>query len=389
MNRIGEKHLLLVRNANSRIGKQQALENYINDPAVASAMFVFDNTDGSYSALTDVVCMQVKPGLGVQFVKDMAQRFGYTAIRQNEHDADQYYITLPSRSLGSLYVANALYETGGFVFAEPNFICVRKPQSDSSCAPGLNDTYFNEQWGLYNDGGSTYYQTGFRWSDINVCHAWPVTMGSSSIKVAVMDDGVDMGHADISGGSSATGWTIPSPPAYPTIGAYPGAPSNFDVHGTACAGIIRAQANNSQGIAGVAPGTTLIPVRWAYYTPALGGWFSSFSDWEDAFDWCTYTAQADVLSASWGGTTGSSIVDNAIHRAVTDGRGSRGCVIVVSTGNFNNSNIQWPSANSETIAVGGMSMCDERKNPGSCDGEMLGGQLRHRAAVSVQMSFRL
>lgn len=362
------KYILLVKNDGSSIDKAGVLNYYKTDPAVLSAAFVFDDPEGSFQVATNVVCLKAKPGLDLETVKAIARPFNYLSIRQNAHAANQFYITLPKESKGSILTANALYETGNFQYAEPSFIRVIKPQSDSSCNPALSDTYYNEQWGLYNDGGCTYYQSGYRWADINICNAWSVTHGSSSIKVAVLDDGVDMGHTDLSG-ASATGWTIPSPGAYPTIGSYPGAPSNLDKHGTPCAGIIRAEINNAAGIGGVASYTTLIPVRWAYYTPIFPGWFTQDTDWEDAIDWCTYTAEADVLSASWGGPSAWSIVDDAIHRAVTDGRGGKGCVMVVSTGNANNSNISWPSSNSETIAVGAMSMCNERKNPGSCDGE--------------------
>merc|ERR1712096_427726 len=60
---------------------------------------------------------------------------------------------------------------------------------------------------------------------------------------------------------------------------------------------------------------------------------------------------------------------NAVNNAFTNGRGGLGTVIVFSSGN-SNAGVAYPAnSNADIIAVGAMSMCGERKNPSSCDGE--------------------
>ena len=61
------------------------------------------------------------------------------------------------------------------------------------------------------------------------------------------------------------------------------------------------------------------------------------------------------------------MIDNAIINAATTGRGSLGCVIVYASGNSGNQVVKYPGRLPATIAVGNMSMCNQRANPQSCD----------------------
>src|SRR5690606_13491708 len=110
-------------------------------------------------------------------------------------------------------------------------------------------------------------------------------------------------------------------------------------HGTACAGIIAAEANNNIGVAGVAPLCKLIPVN---ITVTTDGVFGTFAQIASAIDWSWDDGGADVLSNSWGGGTASSLLKDAIHRAVTLGRNGKGCVVVFSSGN-NDSGLSSPA----------------------------------------------
>ncbi len=88
-------------------------------------------------------------------------------------------------------------------------------------------------------------QRGFEQMDVAGAHPWSRGDG---IKVALIDTGVDISHADLRGSIAAA--------------------SNFvdaddlqfkrDRHGTEMAGVIAAVANNHEGIVGVAPGARLL-----------------------------------------------------------------------------------------------------------------------------------
>jgi len=72
---------------------------------------------------------------------------------------------------------------------------------------------------------------------------------------------------------------------------------------------------------------------------------------------------------SWKIRVGHSAISTALNNAITQGRNGKGCVLVAATGNDNEEFIEFPASNTNTIAVGATSMCEERKNPSSCDGE--------------------
>ncbi|MDZ7343203.1 MAG: S8 family serine peptidase, partial [candidate division KSB1 bacterium] len=92
-----------------------------------------------------------------------------------------------------------------------------------------NDPFFNRQWYLKNDGQGN----GTPGADIKATQAWDITTGSSSIKIAIVDGGMQTNHPDFTG--RVTGDTG----------------DNYH-HGTAVAGVAAAQGNNGIGIAGVA-----------------------------------------------------------------------------------------------------------------------------------------
>ena len=77
------------------------------------------------------------------------------------------------------------------------------------------------------------------------------------VKIAVIDTGLDLSHPDLAGkvvrASSFLSWGER---------AFTG-----DVHGTAVAGVIAADANNGQGIVGVAPDAELLALKACGRTP--------------------------------------------------------------------------------------------------------------------------
>ena len=109
-----------------------------------------------------------------------------------------------------------------------------------------------------------------------------MTKGSSSIKVAVIDQGV-AGHEDL-GDRLLPGFT-------PGLANGNGAPVSNNPHGECCAGIIGASHNNL-GIAGIAPLVKIVPVNIFYS--------QSSSNIAAAINYAWDDAEADVISNSWG-----------------------------------------------------------------------------------------
>ena len=141
---------------------------------------------------------------------------------------------------------------------------------------------------------------------------------------------------------------------------------NSDKHGTACAGIIAAIGDNSQGISGVAPNTKLISIHASNMSGGI-----SVSNVSNAIR-ITYLVGADIINCSFGGGSPSDQITNAVNDAITKGRNGKGCIMVFSSGNSNHSTVEYPSILNGVISVGAIDRCGIRAGrqdiiPNSCD----------------------
>ena len=166
--------------------------------------------------------------------------------------SNDFIITISNNS-SPIEVANNLYETGCFEYAFPNFVC---DFDIFNVYP--NDTYFAMQYALHNVGQLfTDNHQGSYNADINAPEAWEITLGDSSIVIAVIDGGVTSNHPDLPNTrqirleGSNFGSGNPDDPS----------PMGNNAHGTCCAGTIAATINNNEGIAGIAPQCKIMPIR--------------------------------------------------------------------------------------------------------------------------------
>jgi subtilisin family serine protease len=189
--------------------------------------------------------------------------------------------------------------------------------------------------------------------------AWAITEGSASIKVAVLDEGVDTKHPSLKAAVVAERDFIG--------GNTTAMPDNDDAHGTACAGIV---VSRSKTFPGVAPRCSLIAVRIAMGDGTPDGWvFDDFAT-ADAIDW-SWRQGADVLSNSWGGGSPSDAISRAFARARTQGRNGRGSVVAIAAGNDQLAT-DFPGNLPGYVTVGASNHKDERKTRTSADGENWG-----------------
>lgn len=106
-----------------------------------------------------------------------------------------------------------------------------------------DDPDFAKQWGLEN----VVSESGYRF-DINVAPVWAnYTKGTSNVKVAIIDAGVDVAHEDLAYNCAETHYNAIRDVAGPDV-------IEPDEHGTHVAGIVAATGNNGIGVAGVAGG---------------------------------------------------------------------------------------------------------------------------------------
>ena len=313
---------------------------------------VFKSPAGKDMGYGDELVVKLKTVASIAAFEDFVKK-SHCSIVKKYAFADKIYVLSAgsANNFDAIETANRFYESGLFDYAEPNLTLF-----DGLMAVP-NDPLYNYQWG-HNNTGSAIQYSGTPGVDMKVQQAWDITKGAG-IKIAVIDEGVDLIHPDLQAnllqGFDAVKYSS-SPGDGKPLSANNG-------HGTACAGIIAAIANNNLGIAGVAPESKIIPIN----VVMSNGIFTSYGGIAAGFDYA-WQSGADVISNSWGGGSPSSVLDDAINRAVTLGRSGKGCVVLFASGN-SSASISYPSSNTNVICVGGSSMCGEHKTAVSCDGE--------------------
>lgn len=210
----------------------------------------------------------------------------------------------------------------------------------------VSDSLFGQQWHY------TMPDTG-----MNAVGGWSNNAMGTGVTVAVIDTGYRP-HADLSGNLLLPGfdfisnvtvandgdgrdadaldpgdWIALSDTWCP-LSQHPQAPFDSSWHGTHVAGTVAAVTNNSLGVAGVAPGAKVMPVR------VLGKCGGNLSDIADGMRWAaglpvpgapTNTNPAQVLNLSLGGGGACGpTYQNAIDDIVAEG-----ATVVVAAGNSN------------------------------------------------------
>jgi len=276
---------------------------------------------------------------------------------------ESYTVRTTPEAPNPLKVAEKLQQSSAVALAEPDL-----------ATPGRllafqlpTDALLKEQWHLKNDGMQFGTSLGLKvGADARVLAAWQRTqaLGSSACVVAVIDDGFDLTHPDLSGSSKVVApWDFTTNTDNPAPRRFDPDPRRGDYHGTACAGVAIGNANGV-GIIGAAPGCRFMPVRWT----------SSISD-DTIKDQFAYVAAqgAWVVSCSWGVAAEefylSTVMEEAITECATQGRSGLGCVIVFAAGNSNH-DINDPDGGTvdgfaihpDVIAVAACNSRDEKSN---------------------------
>ena len=327
---------------------------------------VYETTEAGTEALIPIgeVIVRFREDVTADDRDKLLRKRKLSIAREDFPEPGTLLVTVPD-GVDAVEAANALHEAPEVEYAEPNFavltprvaIALEPPPGSVSngggavsAAPGPaftpTDPGFASQWAL---------------KKIRAPEAWDISRGSGAISVAIIDEGCDLSHEDL----------LYKTPGYD---AYQGdddpTPLPADGHGTSCAGIAAARANNGKGGVGVAPDCRVMPIRIA---KGVGGGF-----------WDTTSAKvadgirkavdrgADVLSNSYG-VGPSTAVTNAFTYAQTNGRGGRGCPIAAATGNGDVLGVIYPARLSPSIkgflAVGASNEWDQRKSKTSLDGE--------------------
>jgi len=225
----------------------------------------------------------------------------------------------------------------------------------------------------------TYYSLGYQWplDTIKALDAWDIEKGSGSIVIAVIDTGIDWDHPDLDGHiwvntadpingvdddlngyiDDYRGWDFVDT----TQPVYPGEdgtiednnPMDFFGHGTFCAGIIAAETNNSQGIAGTSWNSQIMSIR-AGYTGADG---QAYLENDDSAKAVSYAAElgADIINMSWGSPVYSIMLEDVMNYAE-----NLGSLLIAASGNSNTSQVFYPAGFSSVMSVSATDQYDSK-----------------------------
>lgn len=303
----------------------------VNRAQLRSASFGWVLDDGFSLVVTHEVVLQYQSGQDLAAIQPFLDQYGASYART---EFETVIIDVPNID-NVLPLANTLRESGLTKFSHPDFYAKLTHYADP---------LFPEQFQMNNTGQTIDGFPGTADADCNAPEAWATTLGSSSITVAVIDDGVE-DHEDLNNSSGSSrligGYT-------PLTGGN-GTPNSAGDHGEACAGIIAASHNNL-GVQGLAPEVQLLAVN-------IFAGSETSQDIANGVTWAKNNG-ADVMSNSWGYTSCTanfSNLTNAINDAVNNGRGGLGCVVVFASGNGYKNCVDYPADLPSVIAVGAFS----------------------------------
>uniref|UniRef100_A0A673X9D9 Proprotein convertase subtilisin/kexin type 4-like n=1 Tax=Salmo trutta TaxID=8032 RepID=A0A673X9D9_SALTR len=202
------------------------------------------------------------------------------------------------------------------------------------------DPFFNQQW---------YLSEAF---DQNVVAAWARGYTGKGVVVSILDDGLETSHPDIAENYDPQA-------SYDMNDNDPNPDTQYSLtrpkrHGTRCAGVVAAVANNGVCGVGVAYQAKIGGVRM------LDG---QVTDLIEAMSLNLNQQHIDIYSSSWGpedlGTNlegPNTLAQEAFIRGITNGRGGLGSIYVWASGNggasFDNCNCDGYTNSIYTLSVG-------------------------------------
>ena len=266
--------------------------------------------------ITDKITVKFKSGICVDDIDNLMEKWGLRYVRRYG-DATYLMQVTESSGMNPVKVANAMADDECVEYAEPNLVNRFTP----SYVP--NDVKFREQWHLKSEEGPELVDD----ADVSVTEAWDITIGSRDIVIAILDDGFDLSHPDFQP-ARPDDRKVVFPKDFVDGDNNP-LPGKYDFHGTPCAGVAIAEANE-EGVVGAAPGCSFMPVRIPFGAdPNL---------LHEIFE---YVGQhAHIISCSWGpppvyAPLHQLLYDQFTRLAQTGGPDGKGCTIVFAAHNFN------------------------------------------------------
>lgn len=238
-----------------------------------------------------------------------------------------FVVLRPRRGASFADYIRVLSRRGEVLVAEPNYLAQ---------ATMVDPYFYPYQWNLFDHG----VMSGRMPSNygINAVSAWNLSQGVG-VTVALLDTGCAYADyqeyrlaPDLAAVRITPGWDFVNNDGYP---------NDDNGHGTHVATTLVSAANDGVGIAGVAPGCTIMPIK------VLGA--DASGSYEAIAGGIRYAADqgAQIINLSLNGKKPAVILEDAVKYA-TD----KGCLIVAAAGNEGQNGVGFPARYSQCLAVG-------------------------------------
>ncbi len=306
---------------------------------------------------SDRLLVGVEPGLSHEAVADELAAAGLRL----EHYWPQLAIAEASALLEAEATASSLHALAQSAYAAETFRYISPNQRVTAAdelitlpepplrEPQPNDPLFAQQWAPER---------------VRAVDAWNISRGSPNVVVAVIDSGYEAAHPDI---DAATIWRnqveVDGAPGVDDDANgyiddftgwdwvdYDNSPDDPYGHGTHVMGVVAAATGNEVGVAGLGRQVRVAPLRML---DAFGNGY--VVDLLNAVDYGIQQGM-DVFNLSLTITSDNPAIRDAMAAA-----SAAGITIVAATGNYN-TQVFWPAAYPETVAIAATDSEDRRRD---------------------------
>lgn len=286
----------------------------------------------------------------------VAQNLGLTSHGQVFHDVHEFRLykkdhAILTEVLGSS--EHVVKHVHSRVMSHPSVVWAefQQPLNREKRTRRFNDPSFSQQWHLVNDREEGH--------DINVTGVWMLNITGQGVTVAIVDDGLEHDNVEIQGNYNSYG-------SYDFNGEdhnpMPDVSTIYNSHGTRCAGLVAAVANNSVCGIGVAYNSSVTGIR------LLDG---TITDLLEAKSLTYKTHINDIYSCSWGPTDDGMTVEApgtlaqlALQLGTERGRYGYGSIFVFASGNGgskdDNCNFDGYANSIYTVTIGAVDELDKK-----------------------------
>ncbi|KKN40751.1 hypothetical protein LCGC14_0730210 [marine sediment metagenome] len=300
----------LSKNVDSAVGLKRSLINWgdsFSQHPAPSSKNTFSYQDNSVVKIREDNKIEL-------IIKRNSRHFNLDQIDTLSNYGVEIYKEIPSLNSSIIYVPlilnnflEKLSEIPGIKYVEPNFY------DDLAYVP--NDTYYaTYQYDLQLMGMET---------------AWNYQLGSSTVRVAVLDTGIDYTHPDLSANYLSIGYDWVNSDSNPM---------DDNNHGSHVAGTIAATIGNAMGVAGM----SRVAIFAEKILDSTGS--GSHADFRSGMIHAVNQG-ADIISYSGGGS------DSATKREGVDYAINNGVMVIAAAGNDNVNTPLYPAAYPGVIAV--------------------------------------